>query len=232
MWRPLGGPDPSGKPEYDWNTDSVPDGRYAIRVWASDEKVTPKDRALDLPSIRRPSWWTTPGPWSRICGPQIPRVTGRVHDAASVISQIEFSIDGNDWRPASPDDGILDEMTRGFLPPAAAIACGRTAHHYCARLGFRRQPRVGPHRDSDRQVAKWGRGDGLTPTTRGLGLRLGGGLLGLALGGGDQVEQARVRLVVEPGHKILVLAVTQQRRAWATSLSREPNFSFTAVATR
>src|ERR1017187_8917016 len=31
VWRALGGPDPLGKPEYDWSTDSVPDGRYATR---------------------------------------------------------------------------------------------------------------------------------------------------------------------------------------------------------
>jgi hypothetical protein len=54
---------------------------------------------------------------------QLPRVTGRVHDAASVISQIEFCIDGNDWRPAPPDDGILDELDEAFtirLPPSLA----------------------------------------------------------------------------------------------------------------
>jgi len=48
-------------------------------------------------------------------------VTGRVHDAASVISQIEFSIDGNDWRPVLADDGILDQTTESFsirLPPS------------------------------------------------------------------------------------------------------------------
>ncbi|HJX64324.1 MAG TPA: hypothetical protein VJ860_10295 [Polyangia bacterium] len=123
VWRPLGGPDPLSKPEYDWNTDSVPDGHYLIRVWASDEKVTSKDHALDFtfdsPSFlvdnTRPAVVDLQAQW--------PRVTGRVHDAASVISQIEFSIDGNDWRPASPDDGILDEMSEVFsirLPPSLA----------------------------------------------------------------------------------------------------------------
>jgi len=121
VWRPLGGPDPLSKPEYDWNTDSVPDGHYLIRVWASDEKVTPKDQALDF-TFDSPSFLVDNTRPSVVdLKAQLPRVTGRAHDAASVISQIEFCIDGNDWRPASPDDGILDEMTESFsirLPPS------------------------------------------------------------------------------------------------------------------
>jgi hypothetical protein len=121
VWRPLGGPDPLGKPEYDWNTDSVPDGRYVIRVWASDEKVTPKDQALDF-SFDSPSFLVdNTRPAILDLQAQLPRVTGRAHDAASVISQVESSIDGNDWRPAVADDGIMDEMTEAFtirLPPS------------------------------------------------------------------------------------------------------------------
>jgi sugar lactone lactonase YvrE len=121
VWRRLGGPDPLSKPEYDWNTDSVPDGHYLIRVWASDEKVTPKDRALDF-TFDSPSFLVdNTRPVVADLRAELPRVTGRAHDAASVISQIEFSIDGNDWRPVSPDDGILDEMSEAFsiqLPPS------------------------------------------------------------------------------------------------------------------
>jgi outer membrane protein assembly factor BamB len=121
VWQPLGGPDPLSKSEYDWNTDSVPDGHYLIRVWVSDEKVTPKDRALDF-TFDSPSFLVdNTRPAVLDLQAQLPRVTGRVHDAASVISQIEYSIDGNDWRPVSPDDGILDEMTEAFsirLPPS------------------------------------------------------------------------------------------------------------------
>jgi len=123
VWRPLGGPDPLGKPEYDWNTDSVPDGRYLIRVWASDERATPADRALDFTFDSPPFLVDNTRPVVVDLQAQLPRVTGRAHDAASVIAQIEFSIDGNDWRPASPDDGILDEMTESFsirVPPSLA----------------------------------------------------------------------------------------------------------------
>jgi hypothetical protein len=123
VWQLLGGPDPLSKPEYDWNTDSVPDGHYLIRVWASDEKVTPKDRALSF-TFDSPSFLVdNTRPVVTDLQAHLPRMTGRVHDAASVISQIEFCIDGNDWRPAPPDDGILDELDEAFtirLPPSLA----------------------------------------------------------------------------------------------------------------
>jgi hypothetical protein len=114
VWRPLGGPDPLSKPEYDWNTDSVPDGHYLIRVWASDEKVTPKDRALDFTFVSPSFLVDNTRPVVAELRAELSRVTGRAHDTASVIAQIEFCIDGNDWRPVSPDDGILDEMSEAF----------------------------------------------------------------------------------------------------------------------
>jgi len=115
VWRPLGGPEPLGKPEYDWNTDSVPDGRYFIRVWASDEKVTPKDQALDFTFDSPLFLVDNSRPAIVDLRADLPRIAGRAHDAASIISQIEYSIDGNEWRPASPEDGILDETSEAFF---------------------------------------------------------------------------------------------------------------------
>ncbi len=114
VWRPLAGPDPLSKPEYDWGTDSVSDGRYVIRVWASDEKVTPAGRALDNLFESQPFLVdnTKPGVLGLATHPG--RVTGRARDAASVISAIEFAVDGGQWRPVEPDDGLLDERDEAF----------------------------------------------------------------------------------------------------------------------
>jgi hypothetical protein len=114
VWRPLGGPEPLTKPEYDWNTESVPDGRYVVRVWASDERVTPKDRALDFSFESPPFLVDNIKPEVLELKGAAPGVTGRVRDDASPISQIEFSVDGNEWRPASPADGILDQRQEAF----------------------------------------------------------------------------------------------------------------------
>jgi len=114
VWRSLGGPDPLSKPEYDWNTDSVADGRYVIRVWASDEKVTPADRALDHRFESPPFLVDNTKPEVLGLVAKGGTVVGRAHDAASVISAIEFAVDGGEWRPAQADDGLLDERDEGF----------------------------------------------------------------------------------------------------------------------
>ncbi len=123
VWRSLGGPDPLGKAEYDWNSESVPDGRYVIRVWASDEKVTPKGQALDFTLDSSPFLVDNNRPVISDLHAGLPVVYGRAHDSASVISQIEYTLDGNEWRPATPDDGILDETSESFsirLPSSLA----------------------------------------------------------------------------------------------------------------
>jgi sugar lactone lactonase YvrE len=123
VWRQLGGPDPFSKPEYDWNSESVPDGRYVVRVWASDEKVTPKDQSLDF-TLDSPTFLVDNNrPTISDLRAQLPLVHGRAHDSASVIAQIEYAIDGNEWRPVTPDDGILDETSESFsirVPSALA----------------------------------------------------------------------------------------------------------------
>jgi hypothetical protein len=113
-WRALGGPDLLTKPEYDWATDSVPDGRYVVRVSASDEKATARERALDASLVSPPFLVDNTRPEVLDLAARPPTVTGRVRDAASVVSQIEFSIDGGEWRPASPTDGVLDQRAEAF----------------------------------------------------------------------------------------------------------------------
>lgn len=114
VWRPLGGPEPLGKPEYDWNTDSVADGRYLVRVWASDEKVTPAERALDHQLDSPPLLVDNTRPEVLALAFRGDKVTGRAHDATSVIATIEYAVDGGEWRPASPDDNLLDERDEAF----------------------------------------------------------------------------------------------------------------------
>jgi hypothetical protein len=121
VWRVLGGPDPLSKPEYDWNTDSVADGRYAIRVWASDEKITPADRALDHQFDSPPFLVDNTRPEVLDLAFHGDKITGRAHDATSIITTLEYLIDNTDWRPVAPDDKLLDERDEAFtvhLPKA------------------------------------------------------------------------------------------------------------------
>ncbi len=123
VWRALGGPDPLAKPEYDWNTDSVADGRYTFRVWASDEKVTPADRALDHHFDSPPFLVDNTRPEILDLAFHGDKLTGRAHDATSIITTIEYLIDDTEWRPATPDDKVIDERNEAFtvhLPKSLA----------------------------------------------------------------------------------------------------------------
>jgi outer membrane protein assembly factor BamB len=114
VWRPLGGPEPLAKPEYDWSTDSVPDGRYVVRVTASDDRSTPRERALESSFVSPPFLVDNTRPDLLELAGRAPTVSGRARDAASVVSQIEYSVDGGDWRPATPSDGVLDQRSEGL----------------------------------------------------------------------------------------------------------------------
>jgi hypothetical protein len=114
VWRPLGGPDPLTKPEFDWNTESVPDGKYVVRVWVSDERSTSGDRALDSTFVSTPFLVDNTRPEVQNLTAKGTVISGRVVDAASPISAIEYSVDGGEWRPVDPSDGILDQKVESF----------------------------------------------------------------------------------------------------------------------
>jgi hypothetical protein len=114
VWRPLGGTDPLTKAELDWNTDSVPDGKYLVRVWVTDERSNANDRALDSTFVSAPFLVDNTRPEVLNLQSHPPGVSGRARDATSLVSHIEFSVDGEDWRPATPTDGLFDQRSEGF----------------------------------------------------------------------------------------------------------------------
>jgi outer membrane protein assembly factor BamB len=120
VWRPLSGPEPLTKAEYDWNTDSVPDGQYLVRVWATDERSNSGERALDNTFVSAPFLVDNTRPEVRDLQFRAPLISGRASDGASVIAGVEYSVDGQDWRPVSPSDGLFDQRAEAFvirLPP-------------------------------------------------------------------------------------------------------------------
>lgn len=123
-WRPLGGPEPLSKPEHDWNTDAVPDGRYVVRVWASDETVTPADRALDSTFEAPPLLVDNTRPRVENLRAPAGKLAGVAVDGASAIARIEYSVDGGPWRPATPDDGLLDQKREAFSATLPALDPG------------------------------------------------------------------------------------------------------------
>jgi hypothetical protein len=106
-----------------WDTASVADGRYTIRVSASDSPSNAGDRALagdresELIDVdNTPPMFTTEVVRR---GADI-RLVVRVHDARSPIAKVEYSIGDGSWQLLYPTDGLADAPDETFEVPLAA----------------------------------------------------------------------------------------------------------------
>lgn len=97
------------KPELDWDTAALPEGKYRLRVDASDEMANaPADtmhHALESPPVLVDN---TP-PVFKTLTVQGRRLHTEVVDGLGPIARVEVAIDGRlEWRPMTPIDGIFD----------------------------------------------------------------------------------------------------------------------------
>lgn len=110
QWRDaLKADDVHTKTELEWDTAALPEGKYRLRVEASDESANPPDQvqkhALESETVLIDN--TPP----RIDALEIAgrRLRARVVDGTSPVARVEMAVDGKlEWRPLAPADGIFD----------------------------------------------------------------------------------------------------------------------------
>jgi outer membrane protein assembly factor BamB len=124
VWRPLGGPEPLTRSDFDWNTEGLPDGSYVVRVAVSDERSEPRDRALDSASDSAPILVDNRKPEVAGLVAKYPFVSGRAHDDQSPLTSLEYSVDGTEWQQLSPADGICDDLVEAFNVKLPALTPG------------------------------------------------------------------------------------------------------------
>ena len=110
------------KAEYEWETASLPEGPYRVRVEATDENANPPDRAMKH-SLESPVVIVdnTP-PVFRALAAQGRHVRGDAVDGVGPIARIDVAIDGkNEWRPFAPVDGVFDESLEAFDIDVASL---------------------------------------------------------------------------------------------------------------
>jgi len=113
-----------------WDTSSVPNGTYVLKVLASDRRSNPAESALggELESssfeIDNVAPTVQPGAIRRD-GTRF-LVAADVRDADSAVTKVEYSLDAQRWQPAFPRDGILDGRQESFEIRLDADATGRT----------------------------------------------------------------------------------------------------------
>jgi sugar lactone lactonase YvrE len=127
-WRPL----KSGLKDtlYVWDTSSVPNGTYVLRVLASDAKSNPAEMALvgDLESGSFEIDTVAPVVSMGAVRKDGARfvISGDVRDTDSAVTRLEYSLDAQRWESAFARDGILDGRSESFEIRLDADAAGRT----------------------------------------------------------------------------------------------------------
>lgn len=114
---------------YEWPTEGLPEGWYRVEVEASDESANPdesvtRDRRASEPVLVDA---TAPVVTVRVEGG---RVRGDARDGASAVVRMELAVDGGEWRPVRPVDGVPDEreeaidlaLPAGVLPGEHALS--------------------------------------------------------------------------------------------------------------
>ena len=111
VWRDLVKPDEVfTKSEAEWETASLPEGIYRIRVEATDELANPPDRVTRHALESGPVLVDNTPPVFRALSAAGTRIKAEVVDGIGPIARIDFAVDGRtEWRPLLPKDGVYDE---------------------------------------------------------------------------------------------------------------------------
>jgi hypothetical protein len=106
------------QPTYTWDTSVLPDGRYRIRVTASDAGGNPVGEERSGEALSQPfDVDNTPPAVSALeargaAGGLI--VSGQAEDAVSALQRVEVSVDDGPWRAVTPDGGFTDSRAHSF----------------------------------------------------------------------------------------------------------------------
>ena len=99
-----------------WDTSTVPNGRYVIRVTASDAPTNPPALALsgERESLPFEVDNTPPTVTATLVDKAPTRVRAIARDDSSLIRRAESSVDGGRWEEIRPLDGINDSREETY----------------------------------------------------------------------------------------------------------------------
>jgi outer membrane protein assembly factor BamB len=122
-WRDMFGEDVVlTEAKYTWDTGSIPDGYYVVRVEASDEQSNPDALTLRSSATSEPIRVDNHPPRIEQLKAHKGRVQGWVVDQLGPIARIQISIDAGNWRDVFPTDSLLDSPSEGFDLPLGDLS--------------------------------------------------------------------------------------------------------------
>jgi hypothetical protein len=134
QWRDVVRPEEVlTKSEVDWDTLALPEGKYRLRVEASDEIANPPESVQKHALESAPVTIDNTPPVFRALGLTGRRLRARVTDGVGPIVRVEVAIDGRlEWRPLAPADGVFDSADEevdsdvtSLVPPGSHIVAVR-----------------------------------------------------------------------------------------------------------
>lgn len=115
-------------PALTWDTNALPDGRYRVRVVASDEDANPLGEGRTSEASSAPFTIDNTPPAVTALSARGENgtlaVEGAAEDATSTLSRIEVSVDDGDWRLVTPDGGMADRRSVSFKARFPAVGPG------------------------------------------------------------------------------------------------------------
>jgi hypothetical protein len=100
--------------EYEWETASLPDGWYVVRVIATDAPDNPGSLALTDTRDSEPIRIDNHAPRVERLRRAGARLTGRAVDGLGPIAHLEYAVDGGEWEPLFPTDDLFDTAEEDF----------------------------------------------------------------------------------------------------------------------
>jgi hypothetical protein len=106
--------------QINFDTSQMPDGRYELRVTASDAQDNPEGAKTDVKSSVEFQVDNTPPSIS--ASTQGDDVVLHVVDSASTVGKVEYSIDAQKWIRLVPVDGLADSSDETYKLRRADVA--------------------------------------------------------------------------------------------------------------
>jgi hypothetical protein len=125
------------KPELDWDTAALPEGKYRVRVEATDEMANPPSDVTRHALESAPVLVDNTPPVFKSLGVLGRRLRAEVVDGLGPIARVEVAIDGRpEWRPLAPVDGIFDTADETIDADITALVPPGAGPHVVAVRAF------------------------------------------------------------------------------------------------
>ena len=142
LWRPVLKEDHVlESTRYTWDTTSIPEGTYQIKLTAEDSIQNDPREVLSDTYVSVPIDIDNNPPTIRNLAIKNGKISGSAADGYSKIGAVELSIDNGPWIPIYPEDGLYDEKTEPFALPLPKT--GTTGPHAAAVRTFDRRGNMG-----------------------------------------------------------------------------------------